>query len=91
MTNQLPLSSIMLDTLREIADNGGEIHSAGGGFWKFGNHKGSTTLTATVYALERRGLLERMHIDSRYYRDGRMLTDAGEELTGKANKESVPA
>ena len=91
MTNQLPLSGIMLDSLRLIADNGGEIHAQGGGFWGYADGTRTTINTHTVYALERRGLLMRMHMDSRYYRDGRMLTEAGEELTGKLNAEIAAA
>ena len=91
MTNQPPLSGIMLNSLRMIADNGGEIHAQGGGFWGYADGTRTGINTITVYALERRGLLIRMYMDSRYYRDGRVLTDAGEELTVKMNEEIAPA
>ena len=77
MTTPL-ISGIMLDSLRMIADNGGEIHALGGGFWGDSKFNKLDICTCAVYALERRGLLVRMHTDPRYYRDARVITDEGQ-------------
>jgi hypothetical protein len=84
------LSTEMLRALR-LAARTGRLESAGGGYWvsseathadrvnlvfAFGNAPCENVATTTVYALERRGLLERTQEHQQYYRDSRRITDA---------------
>ncbi len=83
----------MRKALLAISSSGGVAHYIGGGWWSDVDGKrlqcridrwGEMTdvVTQTIYALEKRGLLKRVHSDKRYSRDSRRLTAAGQELIG---------
>lgn len=87
----MTLSTTMFRTLREIEKTGGSIHCLGGGYWgsqdrkfKFVIRNASERLvpieTTTIYALESRGMLRRLHYDDRRFKDSRIMTTAGRQV-----------
>ena len=81
------LSTTQRGALLAISKNSGLAIAEGGGWWKGADGTRLFVSTAsvkdwvgtgTIYALEKRGLLKRLHVENLpYHRDTRAITDKG--------------
>ena len=93
------LTPKQVEALRMAVADDGHLRSIQGGWWTtsagiaehaaggtpiLSTWKSWTTQTHTVYALERRQLVERLQDDPRYWRATRRVTDAGRAALAEA-------
>ena len=86
------LSQGMLDALRGLDMSGGGARGIGGGFWQFadGSRWPWANGRQTIVALQKRGLVRPLGVDSRPWRDTFELTEAGREAAWPGLQERKP-
>ena len=99
--SMVELSEAMKRSLICIEQTGGMAIAEGGGWWCGANGKrlahtpidgaaSGNVGTTTIYALQDRGLLERVGSDNRYWRDSRCITPAGTAILRTRESETPP-